>query len=135
MEYPFRPQKTKKRVFISFHKKDIIYKTLLQQQAKSDKYELEFTDYSINEPFDEKWKTNCRDRMGRVSAIICLIGEETASREAVCWELEKGFELDKQVFGVKIFRNKFHSIPRPLTQNGAAVINWNLADIVKELNK
>lgn len=43
---PFAKQvKPGKRVFISFHTDDIQYKTLIVEQAKSDKFDLEFTNY------------------------------------------------------------------------------------------
>jgi len=124
-----------KRVFISFHMDDLRYKTLLIEQAKSDKFDLEFTNYSINEPFDEKWKTQCKEKLKQVSTTICLIGENSWLRPAVNWELNTSYELGKQVFGVRIFRNENHIVPTPLSKNYARILYWNIADIVAELNK
>jgi hypothetical protein len=131
----FKQGKPGKRVFISFHADDIQYKTLLVEQAKSDKFDLEFTNYSINEPFDERWKTQCKGRLKQVSTTICLIGENTWSREAVAWELNTSYELGKQVFGVRIFRYKNHNAPLPLILNHSPILYWDIKDIVAELNK
>jgi len=128
-------QKAKKHVFISFHIDDLHAKELLVAQAKSDKFDLEFINYAVNEPFDDKWKTRCRERIDQASVTICLIGEKTWSRDAVVWELETSYELKKKVFGIRIYRDKSHYIPQPLIDNKAPILYWNIADIVAELNK
>lgn len=126
-------QKTKKRVFISFHMDDLHAKKLLEAQAKSDKFDLEFINYSVNEPFDEKWKTQCKERMANTSTVICLIGERTWARPAVIWELETAYKLGKKVIGVRIYRDKWHSVPHPITKEMSPVINWNISDISSHL--
>lgn len=123
-----------RNVFISFHVADEAYVELLRQQAKDEKYELEFRDYSVKEPFDEKWKTNCRERIAQTSCTVVMIGEETASREAVNWEIEESYRQGKKVIGVKINRDKNHPIPQALKDHNAPVINWNLKEIQKLLN-
>lgn len=127
--------KQKKKVFISFHMDDLYAKTLLVEQAKSDKFDLEFVNFSINEPFNERWKTQCRNRIQQVSTTICLIGEKTYLRDAVDWEIKTSYELGKKVFGVKIHRDKVLYVPSILTRNGASILNWNIGDIVAELNR
>jgi hypothetical protein len=135
MYFTANSQKTKKRVFISFHMDDLHAKELLVAQAKSDKFDLEFINYAVNEPFDEKWKTNCKERIKQASVTICLVGEKTAQREAVLWELAMSYELGKKVFGIRIYRDKNHTIPKPILNNDSPVLYWNIDDIVKELNK
>ncbi|MBU0578230.1 TIR domain-containing protein [Patescibacteria group bacterium] len=114
---------------------DLHAKTLLCEQAKSDKFDLEFVNYSVNEPFDEKWKTNCKERINQTSVTICLFGENTYKREAVLWELNTAYSLDKKVFGVRIYKDENHIVPAPLRENGASILKWNISDIVAELNK
>jgi hypothetical protein len=110
-------------------------KQLLVAQARSEKYDLEFINYSVNEPFDEKWKTQCRERLSQVSTIIVLIGEETHKREAVLWEINEAYKQGKTVIGVRVHRYEDHRIPQLLTNNGARIINWDLEKISGELNK
>ncbi len=122
-----------KRVFIAFHMDDRHAKELLTEQARSDRFELEFVNYAVNEPFDEKWKTQCKDRIAKTSVTICLIGERTHLREAVNWELETSYALDHKVFGVRIYRDKYYAVPRVMREHNAKIINWDMKGIVAEL--
>lgn len=123
-----------RNVFISFHIDDEAQVNLLRAQAKSEQFEIEFRDYSVKEPFDEKWKTNCRERIAQTSALICMIGEETAQREAVNWEIEEAYRQGKKVVGVRIYRDRNHAVPRSLLEQGAPIVEWNLAKISRLLD-
>lgn len=124
----------KPRVFISFHMEDEIQVHLLRHQAKSSD-KLEFTDYSVKEPFDEKWKTQCTERIKRSSVVVVAIGEDTHSREAVLWEINKAHELGKPVIGMRIYKDKNHKIPDPMRKNGDHVIAWNLDNLQYEIDQ
>lgn len=124
----------KRRVFISFHVDDEPQVELLRQQAKDEKYDIEFIDYSVKEPFDNKWKTRCTERIKRSSVFLCMIGPETYKREAVLWEINKAYGLGRKVIGVRIYRDKNHKIPKPLKDNKAKIVHWNLSDIAQELD-
>ena len=125
----------RRNVFISFHIEDEAQVELLRQQAKDPRYNLEFIDYSVKEPFDNKWKTQCTERIKRSSLVICAIGPNTHKREAVLWEVNKAYELGKKVIGVRIYRDQNHRIPKPLRDNNAKIMYWNLDDISRELNR
>ena len=127
--------KPTRRVFISFHINDLHAKELLVQQAKSDRFELSFVNYAINEPFDFKWKTQCKDRINQTTGTICLIGSQTALREAVNWELDTSYALGKNVLGIQIYRDQNNLVPIPILNNRSPVVNWNIADIVAVLNR
>ena len=55
-----------KRVFIAFAIEDKAKRDHLVYQAKLDNSPFEFVDMSVKEPWDEKWKTNCRERIKRM---------------------------------------------------------------------
>ncbi len=110
-------------------------KELLTEQARSDKFDLEFINYAVNEPFDDRWKTQCIEKIKQASVTICLIGEKTYQREAVNWELNKSYELGKKVFGIRIYRSSNHFIPSPLRNHGSKILIWNIRDIVAELEE
>ena len=122
-----------RNVFISFHIDDEAQVNLLRHQAKDNEFGLEFRDYSVKEPFDEKWKTNCKERISQTSALICMIGEKTVQREAVVWEIKEAYRQGKKVIGVRIHRDKHHPIPKPLLEHNAPIVEWNLAKISKLL--
>ena len=108
---------------------------LLRHQAKDERFDLEFSDYSVKEPFDEKWKTNCTERIDQSSVVVVMIGEETHQREAVLWEINKAHELGKHVIGVRIYKDADHPIPEPMKQNGARIVNWNMEEIQNAINE
>ena len=63
-------------------------------QHSHDKYtSVDFTDYSVHEPFDEKWKTNCRARIAQTKGTIVMVGLNTAKAEAVLWEKSEPLTL------------------------------------------
>ena len=124
-----------RNVFISFHIDDEVQVNLLRAQAKSERFDMEFRDYSVKEPFDEKWKTNCRERIAQTSALVCMIGRETAQREAVVWEINEAYRQGKKVIGVRVHRDRNDPIPQPLRAHNAPIINWNLAEISRLLEE
>ena len=124
-----------RNVFISFSVNDEAQVDLLRAQAKSQRFDVEFRDYSVKEPFDEKWKTSCRERIAQTSALICMIGEKTAQREAVVWEISEAYRQGKKVIGVRIYRDKNHSIPQPLLEQNAPIVHWDLAEISRLLEE
>ncbi len=128
-------EKPKRKVFISFHMEDEYAKELLSAQARSEKFSLEFINYSINEPFDEKWKEQCRERIAMTSVLIVLIGLETYMREAVNWEINEAYRQGKTVIGVRIHRHETHRVPQQMLDNDAKIMNWDIDEISKELSK
>ena len=122
-----------RNVFISFHIEDEAQVDLLRHQSKDNEFGLHFRDYSVKEPFDERWKTNCRERISQTSATIVLIGPETADREAVDWEIRESIKQGKKVIGVKIYKNENHRVPKALKEHNCPVVNWKLAEISKKL--
>ncbi len=123
-----------RNVFISFHTEDESQVNLLREQAKGENQYLEFRDYSVKEPFDEKWRQQCRDRISQTSATIVMIGPETADRPSVNWEIEESYRQGKKVIGVRIYRDKSDPVPQPLREHRAPVVDWNLDEIQRLLD-
>jgi hypothetical protein len=124
-----------RNVFISFHIEDEAQVNLFRTQAKDERFDIEFRDFSVKEPFDEKWKTNCRERISQTSALVCMIGPETAQREAVIWEIEEAYRQGKKVIGVRIYRDENHPIPKPLLEHNAPIVDWDLSKISELLER
>lgn len=125
---------TTPRVFISFHIDDENQVNLLRHQGKNSD-QLEFIDYSVKEPFDEKWKTQCTERIRQSTVVVVAIGEKTHEREAVNWEIRKAHELGKPVIGMRIHSDKNHKIPPAMKENNDRVVPWNLDSIQSEIDK
>jgi DNA-directed RNA polymerase subunit L len=125
---------TKPRVFISFHVEDENQVNLLRHQGKNSD-QLEFTDYSVKEPFDEKWKTQCTERIKQSTVVVVAIGEKTHDREAVNWEIRKAHELGKPVIGIRIHSDNNHKIPPAMREHGDRVVPWSLETIQSEIDR
>lgn len=124
----------RRNVFISFHTEDESQVNLLRQQAKDDRFDLEFRDYSIKEPFDEAWKTQTREVISRTSAMIVMIGPDTAQREAVNWEVREAHSQGKKVIGVRIYKDENHPIPSAMKEYGDKTVSWNMKEISDALD-
>ncbi|QLH10267.1 TIR domain-containing protein [Nitrosarchaeum sp. AC2] len=125
----------KRNVFVSFHMEDEAQVRLLTHQATSGNFGLEFRDYSVKEPFDEKWRANVRERISQTSVTIVMIGPDTASRPAVNFEIEESYRQGKKVIGVKIYKDRNDPIPNAMVKHKAPIVNWVLSDIQKELDE
>ncbi len=123
-----------RNVFISFHVNNEEQVNLLRSQAKNENFDLEFRDYSVKEPFDEKWKTNCKQRIAQTSVVLVMIGEHTAERPAVNWEIDEAYRQGKKVIGVRIHRDQNHTVPKVLVEHKAPILYWNIKDINREIN-
>jgi hypothetical protein len=105
----------------------------LVQHARDKETSVDFNDYSVHEPFDEKWKTNCRARIGQSKGTIVMIGANTAKAEAFLWEIAETNRQSHPIFGIQINSGKTHSIPAGLP--ASRVIRWDFDEIVDELKR
>lgn len=103
----------------------------LAQQAKDKRNDIDFVDYSVQNPFDTSWKTQCKERIGRTKGTIVLVGKTTAKSEAVLWEIAETRRQDHYLFGIQINSDQTHPVPAGLPS--ANVIRWNFEQIVKWL--
>lgn len=120
------------RAFISFEMEDRWARDFLVQQAKNENNSIQFTDYSVQNPWDSSWKTECKKRIALTKGTIVLIGNTTFQSEAVLWEIAETTRQGNYMFGVQINKDKIHTIPAGLPHKN--VIQWNFEQIVKWLN-
>src|SRR4051794_1409132 len=100
------------RAFVSFEMEDSWAREFLVGQARNRNSAFEFVDYSVREPFNEKWKTNCRGRIAQTRGTIVLVGPTTSKSPAVVWEIEESKRQDHPVFGIQITSEKTYPIPQ-----------------------
>ena len=116
------------RAFISFQMEDETYRNLLVGQARNKKNDLEFADFSVHEPFDSRWKTNCRARIAQTAGTIVLVGKTTAQAEAVVWEIEETIRQGHPMFGVRVANG-------PLPKGLTSAVGWDIDAIVAKLKQ
>ena len=120
------------RAFISFEMEDRWARDFLVQHAKNQKNGVAFYDYSVKDPFESKWKTECSKRIALTKGTIVLVGPTTWRSDAVVWEIAETIRQDHYMFGVQIHRDQTHVIPKGLP--ASSVVRWDFAQIAKWLN-
>jgi hypothetical protein len=122
----------KPRAFISFEMEDRWARDFLSQHAKDKNNDIEFSDYSVKDPFDSKWKTECAKRIGLTKGTIVLVGATTYKSDAVLWEIAETNRQGNHIFGIQISHDKTHPVPAGLPAGN--VIRWDFDQIAKWLN-
>jgi len=117
----------KPRAFISFEMEDRWARDFLVQQSKDEGNDVDFVDYSVQDPWDTSWKTQCKERIGRTKGTIVLVGPTTYESEAVLWEIAETLRRGHYIFGIQINKDKTHPIPSGLPAKN--VIRWDFAQI------
>jgi hypothetical protein len=121
-------------VFLSFATEDKPLVELFRGQAKSQNTDLELRDYSIKEPFDYAWKTNCERIIRMCSVTICLVGRSTYKSAAVDWEIRKSAQLGKGILAVYLEDGDVR-IPQVLRELNVRPVRWQIDSIMKRLEQ
>ena len=83
-------------VFISFVEEDLNDMKMLRGQAKNQNSDIEFNDWSLQEPFDsekaEYIRRGIRERIRQCSVTVVYISDKTTHSKWVDWETRTGCE-------------------------------------------
>lgn len=115
------------RAFISFEMEDRWARDFLVQHARDKTNQIELYDYSVQDPFDSRWKSECSKRIALTRGTIVLVGETTHKSDAVLWEIAETAKQDHYIFGIHIFKDKTFPVPAGLP--AANMIRWDFAQI------
>ncbi|MBJ2357140.1 TIR domain-containing protein [Sphaerochaeta sp. S2] len=117
------------KAFISFEMEDRWARDFLVQEAKDKN--IAFFDYSVKNPFDSNWKTECKKRIAMTKGTIVLIGETTWKSEAVLWEIAETIQQGHFSFGIQINKGRNYIIPNGLSNRN--VMHWDFEQIANLL--
>jgi hypothetical protein len=118
----------KNRIFIAFAVEDKWARDYLVGQAKNDKSPFEFVNMSVNEPWDEQWKTQCRSRIKGCDGMIALVSKNTKNASGALWEIKTAKEESIAVRGVYTTTDDRPStLPSELA--GVRVVAWTWPNI------
>ena len=123
-----------KRVFVAFAIEDETTKILFTGQAKNAKVPYEFVDMSLKEPFDEKWKTNCRTRIKGCDGAIALISKNTKKAEGELWEIDCA--KDEKIPLIGVYIKEATNSDKPDNMYGVICKEWtweNVRDFIESL--
>ena len=102
-----------KSVFISFdYDHDNDRRGDLVAQARDPESPFRITDWSVQQPIDENWRREVRDRIRRVDLMIVICGEHTHDAAGVAAEVTIAREEGTPYFLLKGRRRKTCTKPR-----------------------
>lgn len=120
----------KPRVFISFAIEDEKYRDLLVGQACNPRCPFDFVDMSLKQPFDEKWKTQCRQRIRGCHGVIGLISGHTMRAQGARWEINCAKEEGKPILGIYL-RGRVQAPPE---YDRVRKVEWDWDEIFRFIN-
>ena len=124
------------RVFISFAVEDCSLRNLLVGQKRNARNQIDFTDYSVKDPWSSSWKTNCRERIKQCRGFIAIITRNTPNAAGQLWEVS--CTLDEGVPSLFIHghpdaNSRIVRLPHEL--EGLQILSWTEVNVVNFLNQ
>jgi len=123
----------KRRLFLSFHAEDKPQVQGLRLMSANPKIDLDFFDGSLSVPIDSEnssyIKQVLREKIRRASILVCLIGNGTAWRDWVDWEIRTAYGAGKGVCGVRL-KGSHGRRPPELVERNAPVASWDMEQII-----
>ena len=123
----------RRRLFLSFHAEDLRQVQGFRLMTHNDRVSLDFYDGSVREPVDSEdssyIRSRIREKIKRTCVTVCLIGNGTAWRDWVDWELTTSYELRHGLCGVRLKGSRGRAPPL-LKEIGAPVAKWDQAEMV-----
>jgi len=117
----------KRRIYLSFHVEDLSQVRGFRLMARAPNLEIDFYDGSLREVINSTRgsyiKGQIRSIIQKTSVVVCLIGNGTAWRDWVEWELETAFDLGKGVCGIRL-KDSYGKTPQLLLDIGAPIARW-----------
>lgn len=125
-------------IFISFANEDLDSVNLLRGQAKNEKSQLVFDDYSLRKPFDSSnadyIKKGIRERIRLCSVTLVYLSEHAARSAWVDWEIRESLKMGKRVVGVYQGNKPPSKLPKALVENDCPVVPWKHKELMAAID-
>lgn len=132
-------QDTSRHVFISFAYEDRDEVNLLRGQAKNEKTDLQFDDYSVKEAFDSKdadyIKRQIRSKLEGTSVTIVYLSSQSATSKWVDWEIRESLKLGKGVIGVYKGERPPRELPQSFKEFNLKSVKWAHEELSKAIEE
>jgi hypothetical protein len=122
-----------KRIFIAFAIEDRSYRDFLKGQSLNTDSPFSYVDMSAKEPWDNSWKTNCRERIKGCDGVIALLSSNSMDSDGEKWEITCAKDEEIALIGVYIHSD---DSSYPSEMNGVKKIKWTwegIADFIDGL--
>jgi len=122
-----------RRLFLSFHHEDRNQVNGFRLMAYNSNSLIDFYDGSVRSPINSAQSAYLKrviyDKIRGCSVVVCLIGNGTAWRDWVEWELDTAVALRKGICGVRLKGSRGRA-PETLIRIGAPIAEWDQEEIV-----
>jgi antiphage defense system Thoeris ThsB-like protein len=125
---------SKRRLYLSFHVEDLAQVRGFKLMARAPNCDIDFYDGSLRDVINSERgayiRQEIRSIIKRASVVVCLIGNGTAWRDWVDWELQTAFELGKGICGIRLPDSRGRT-PQLLNDVHAPIARWgDVQDLV-----
>lgn len=114
---------TKKIVFDAFAKEDEGSKRMLVGQRLNTSTPFEWTDMSVDNPYETGWKERVRTRIRRSDGLIALISAHTPQATGQLWEIQCAKEEGVPVLG--LWLGDYRTKPAVMGSSPCVVWTWD----------
>lgn len=122
----------RRRIFLSFHAEDSAQIAGFRLMPYNESLALDFVDSSVKTPIDSTNSTYIKrviaEKIRASSVVVCLIGNRTAWRDWVEWELNTAYQMHKGLCGVRL-KGSYGRAPEILRSLRAPVTRWDMDGI------
>lgn len=126
----------KRKIFISFHIEDLPQVNGFRLMMRNPNLAFEVNETSSRSPVQSERSAYIRQAISEkiydASVLVCLIGNGTAWRDWVDWEIETAVQYRKGICGVRLKDSRGRT-PEALAVRGAPVAKWDMAAIVASI--
>ncbi len=124
----------KRRIYLSFHVEDLPQVRGFRLMRSEPNLEIDFYDGSLREVINRAQgsyiKRQIRSIIDKTYVVVCLIGNGTAWRNWVDWELNTALELGKGICGIRLKDSRGRA-PQLLKDLNAPIASWgNVQDFI-----
>ena len=138
----YRGQATKharrRRVFISFHAEDLPRVSGLRLMIRNPNVELSLYDQGLTSPVNSEKgayiRTRIKPMIQRCEVLLCLVGNGTAWRDWVDWEIRTAWKLRRGICAIRLRGTRGRS-PPALLAAGIQVAPWGVSEIVAAIEQ
>lgn len=132
-------EQIERHIFISFAYEDIDEVDLLRGQSKNKNNELNFSDYSVKEPFDSEnanyIKAGIKEKIRKASVTLVYLSSYSVESKWVDWEIRESIKMGKGVIGV-YKGNKMPSVlPSAIIENNIKCVQWNHSKLMSAMEE
>ena len=119
-----------RRVFISYeYDQDQEFVNGIRGMLANPNIDIDFYNESVIVPINSfnagYIKQKIKEKISRVSLVLCIVGQDTHSSEWVAWEVKTAIALGKQVIFMRRKDNYTSRMPASVLSN-REIYNWNL---------